>query len=334
MSDAEGVLLADRAVDQAQALIELGRYEQALPLLSQALAQAPDDDWLHCRMADAYYFLDQHDNALKHARNALGLNPNNVYALYRLSWLQLAFHDFDGALKSATAAANIEPDDGGILYTLAWTQYHNGQLSQALVTAAQALELDPEDADLHRLLADLTLNAGKYAQAESHYREALRHNPEDALIHSNLAKSLQAQNKIAEAAEHYLAAVKIDAADEDYRNELFELVHHEIMDQPLQNRDKALSRLDPAVRYFYEDQLNRRGFMGKLRITSIVSLWLLALGVLMAFFTWVTGDNPVKMIRFVLVVAFIYMLLFLAKVALQFVRQRKSKAVTTNSSPD
>lgn len=325
MSGPGEVLLINKAIDQAQTLIDLGRYEQAIPVLSKALAQAPDDDWLHCRMADVYFFMDQYEHALRYAKKALGLNPNNTHALFRLAWVYLATNHYDSALETAESAARLEPDDASILYTLAWAQYHSGKLNQALESGKRAIKLDPENAEMHGLVADLSYNKSEFAQAEKHYREALGHDPENASIHCHLGDSLAAQHKTFDATEHMLAAVKLKPAEEMYRNKLFDIVHHEIMDQGLQNRDKILKALDPAVQYFYKDQLGRKGWFEKLRIGSIATLWTLGLGVLMLFFTWVTGDDPSKMLRFVVVVGFIYMVLFIMKRLLAFFRSRNKQ---------
>jgi len=254
----------------------------------------------------------------------LRLNPNSDHALFRLSWLYFKQQNYDAALKSAEAAARISADDEANLYTLAWAQYHNGKLKAALQTAQRALKLDPENAELHELMADLTFNQGQYKEAEQHYRVALRHDPENASAHLSLGECLAAQERIREAADHIFAAVKIDPANDQLRQRLFDIVHHEIMDQPLQSQKILLRSLDPAVRHFYQDQLGRKDWFEKIRIGSVVSLWVLGLGILMVFFTIATGDDASKMIRFVVVVGFIYLALFIAKLVLAHIRKRKS----------
>lgn len=315
MSEKETLVV--NALDRAEALLELGRTEQAIPLLSQALAHAPDDFWLHCRLADALHSVDQPQKAAQHAEQALRLNPNSDHALRRLAWLEMEHHNFDDGLKFAEAATRIDPDHSFNLYTLAWALNHAGKIDRALDSANRALKLNPEDADLHELIADLSFNKGKYKDAETHYREALRHAPEDASIHASLGDSLAAQRKINEASEQFLRAVKLEPAQQHYREKLFDIIHHEIMDQPLKSQQRLLESLDPAVQFFYKDQLQRKGWPEKIRIGSVVSLWLLALGVLMAFFTWATGEDPRKLIRFVFVVGIVYAILFIAKLVMQ-----------------
>lgn len=318
--DVDGVRVAGKAVDKAEALIALGRQEQAIPLLAKALAESPDDDTLHCRLADTYYSLDQYEKSQEHAQRALHLNPENDHAHFRLAWIHLHINHFDGALRHARAAIQLDPDDASNLYTLAWCEYHCGHNKQALAAAERALELAPDTADLHALIGDLSFNMNKPKQAIGHYREALRHDPEGAHIHCNLGRALATQHKIQEATEHLLAAVKIEPHNETYREHLFNIVHHDLMDIPMQNRDAALAQLDPAVKHFYEDRLGRMGWLEKLRVSSVVTLWILALLLLTLFFSWISGEDVRKLGGLVVSLGFIYVVLFAARMIVKYVR--------------
>lgn len=326
--DVDGVRIAGKAVDRAEALLELGRYEQAIPLLSRALAETPDDDWLHCRLADAYYALGQQDKSREYAQRALHLNPDSDYAHYRLAWNHLHQNHYDGALKHAKAAIRIEPDDAANLYTLAWCEYHLGHNKQALAAAERALELNPDTANLHALIGDLALNMGKPKQAERHYREALRHDPESAHIHCNLGEALAVQHKIHEAANHLLSAVKIEPHNEDYRERLFNIVHHDLMNMPMQNRTAALAELEPSVKTFYQDQLGRKSWYQKLRITSLITLWIFALLLLALFFSWMTGEDVRKLFGLVIFFGLLYAVLFVARLLLKFIQLRHKRKLS------
>jgi len=318
----DDVRIAARSLDRAEALIELGRYEQALPLLAQSLAGTPDDDWLHCRMADVYYHLNQLDKAMEHAGRALHLNPQSDHPHNRLAWIYLERKHFDKALEHARAAISIDADDGHNLYCLAWAELHTGHHKRALAAAESAIKLDPENGVLHGLLGDLMLEANKPARAEIHYREALRHDPQSARSHCNLAIALAARKKLHEAADHYLLAVKLEPENAAYREKLFAHVHHELMDLPLQSQAKVLAKLDPAVQMFYRDQLTGRGWAERLRITSIATLWILGMLLLSLFFTWLTGDDVRKLSLLVLAVCVVYIALFIGKLIIKIIASR------------
>ena len=323
MSDEQDdVHITARAESRAEALMDLGRYEQAISLLAKSLAETPDDDHLLCRMADAHFHLPDYEKAENFAQRALHLNPNSDHAHYRLSWIYLKNNFYDHALRHAHAAIAIDPDDASNLYTLAWAEYYSGHFKKALAAAERALELNPDNADLHELIADLYFNMDRKKEAEKHYRVALSHDPESASIHCYLGQCLAAQHKVHEASEHVLAAVKIEPANEHYRDTLFNIVHHDLMDMPLQSREKALAKLDSAVQYFYSDQLSQRGWFGKLRVTSMATLWLFILMLMMLFITWLRGDDFRKLSLVVIVLGAIYMMLFSMRLVLKFIKMR------------
>lgn len=327
MTDAhEESPVLSRSTDRADALMDLGRYEQAIPLLLQSLAQTPDDDHLLSRLSYAYYLLEDYDKAENFAQRAIHQQPNNDYAHHCLSWVYMAIHHFSAALEHAQTAVAIDPDDAANLYTLAWAEYHSGHYKASLSAAERAIQLSPDNANLHELMADLLFNMDKCKAAEPHYREALGNNPGSASIHCHLGLCLAHQHKLYEASEHLLAAVKIDPGNQGYRDNLFNIVHHDLMSMPMQSKEDVLAKLDPAVRFFYEDQLSRQGIQGNLRITSIATLWLLALSLLMLFFTWITGEDIKNLTRFVYVVLGVYLALYIGSLVI------KTKATRHNNN--
>lgn len=316
--DHDDVKIAKGNIDRAEALIDLGRYDQAIPLLSRSLASSPDDDSLHCRLADVYFYIDDFSRSEKHAKTALHLNPESDHAHFRLAWIHLKTHNFRDALLHAKQAISLYPDDEPNLYTLAWAEYHSGHYVEALAAAESALKLNPVNADLHELMGDLLFNMDKKKEAEKHYREALKNQPDDAGIHCSLGECLSSQYKIYEASEHMLAAVRIDPGNKHYSNKLFHIVHHEIMNMPLESQDSALSKLDPSVQSFYKDKLTRGGTMNSLRVTSIATLWLLALSLLMLFFLLITGESVKQLSMFIIVVVAAYAALYIGRLIAQY----------------
>ena len=83
--------------DRAEALIEAGKYAEAIPLLRTADAKAPDNPDIHNWLGYAYRNLKQYDAALKHYKIALRLAPRHRGANEYLGELYLAL----GQLKKA-----------------------------------------------------------------------------------------------------------------------------------------------------------------------------------------------------------------------------------------
>lgn len=289
MTDSEqGQRVAARTGDRAQALMEMGRHQQAIPFLTQALAAAPDDPYLHCRLAAAWRALGDSAKSTDHARRALHLAPDNAWAHGLLAWNHLENQHFDGALEHARAAVRIDPDDVDNLFALAWTQYYTGDYKDALRSARRALELAPDDAELHRLLGDLHLARDHHKEAVVHYGEALRHDAEDDHVHHGLGLALARQRKFEDAARHLLTAVKLQPANTEWQQHLFDLLYHDLLGAGARNAKARLQAIDPALFPFFQDQLSRRDRWSKLRTSTVVVLWIAVLALISFLFSQFT----------------------------------------------
>ena len=85
----------DRA--RAAALIEKGKFAEAVPLLRKAEAKAPDDPDVHNWLGYAFRNLKRYDAALKHYRIALRLAPRHRGANEYLGELYLALGQLERA---------------------------------------------------------------------------------------------------------------------------------------------------------------------------------------------------------------------------------------------
>jgi len=83
--------------DRAEALIEAGRYAEALPLLRKAETRAPDNPDVHNWLGYALRNLKRYDAALKHYRIALRLAPRHRGANEYLGELYLVLGQLEKA---------------------------------------------------------------------------------------------------------------------------------------------------------------------------------------------------------------------------------------------
>ena len=167
---------AHEQIKRAQALIELGRQEQAIELLVTIPQTTPVlVAAVNCFLADAFARMGKKDEAYACARRALEAEPNNATALY---WL-----------------ATVEPDDAA-----------------ALQHTSRLIELDPDWIPYQSLHAISLLRNGRMEEAEAVAREAARQAPEDIYVLSNLGDVLQ-ERRSPEAEEVYARVLEIDPDD-------------------------------------------------------------------------------------------------------------------------
>ena len=66
--DAQDIKIAAHSLQRADALVNLGRYQEAITLLARAIGEQPEDSWLHCKLANALYHIDDYDKSLEAAQ--------------------------------------------------------------------------------------------------------------------------------------------------------------------------------------------------------------------------------------------------------------------------
>ncbi|MFJ3923137.1 tetratricopeptide repeat protein [Streptomyces sp. NPDC090022] len=147
------------AVEQADALLELKRYDQARALLARRLAEDPED----------------------------------VRAWVKLGRCELGTDNPEQALVALDEAVRIAPEDTGALHMRAHALRHATHLDfterhrQAEDCLREVLRLEPEAGYAHALLGELlTFTPGRGEEAMAHAREAVRLDPESVAAYTAL----------------------------------------------------------------------------------------------------------------------------------------------------
>lgn len=169
---------AARALGRAQHLASLGRFDEALALLTGDSALAADADALALTAA-CLHSLDRQDGAVAAARSALAIEPDHVGALRMLAWAHRASDLPVEALKSARLAVAVAPHDIRSLEILALSLGRIGQFNEAIHHAHQVRSLAPDDPLGWRTLASVQLDQQRWSSAETSARAALQRDPED-----------------------------------------------------------------------------------------------------------------------------------------------------------
>jgi len=183
--------------------LETGRYEEALPLISQAIALSPKKAVYHSNLGEAYRRLGRFDEAIASYRHALGLQPELAetraflgaafFAAGRLQEaiasceqalaqkpdlmeahnnLGIAFARLDRcdeAIAAFRQAAALAPSEVEVQVNLGLALFHGGRWEEALACYRKALQLRPDHADAHLNLGILLLLLGDYAKGWQEY---------------------------------------------------------------------------------------------------------------------------------------------------------------------
>ena len=198
-------------IKKAEALIDIERQREAVPILTKVYAGNPQSFQAACLLAQCFYELNENEKALNFAEKAIEIEPENEWA-HRLRSVALSeLGRKKESLKSAEEAVRLAPDEPSALQTLANALLRCGKLEEAKSVAVKVLEIAPDSENSHLTAGSVYLDLKYYQLAEKHYREALRINPLSYNAKNNLGiVVLRRDRQPANAAEYFAEAVKLE----------------------------------------------------------------------------------------------------------------------------
>ena len=187
---------AKELVQQADALIEKGKTEEAILLLREAVSLAPSDVQAHYLLGYALWKQSQQEAAVVEFRKALELDPKHVLAQYFLARIAQAKEQW---IRSARLYEAIVAS-GQIVYDtylqLSHVYLRQGQTAKALQLLQKAVLESPLDGSLHYRLGQVYKQMGQLENARRLLETAERLKQADQKsIQKTLDLSMAIQNK-------------------------------------------------------------------------------------------------------------------------------------------
>ncbi|MGB8217155.1 MAG: tetratricopeptide repeat protein [Candidatus Methanoperedens sp.] len=154
----------------------IGKYEEAITELKEALRLNPDYIEVHNNLGVTYDRMGKPDEAVNELKVALNLNPNY-----------------------AEAHCNL-----GNIYTSA------GRYEEAAGELEEALKINPELAIGHNNLGNIYALQKRNEEAIQEFKEALRINPDYAPAHNNLGNAYAETGMLEDALREFQEALRLD----------------------------------------------------------------------------------------------------------------------------
>jgi|GEM_PF-705231 predicted O-linked N-acetylglucosamine transferase (SPINDLY family)/GT2 family glycosyltransferase len=169
-----------RQAQLAWLLLRQGQPEQAIPLLRQSLAEAPDTSTTYVHLARALSETCQH--ALAHHTLAQGLArfPDTPELLLAMAWTLHGRHGDAQACALAERLITLLPGDAGAWHLRGVARAALGHTQAASADLEHALQLDAGNAEAAIQLALLVRKAGRTEEAAAILVRAAHHQPEHA----------------------------------------------------------------------------------------------------------------------------------------------------------
>lgn len=168
------------------ALGKLGRNNEALEQLREALRLQPDYAQAANNLGNALAMLGQRQDALVYYRRAIRCKPRYAEAYNNLGATLADLQRYGEAAECYRKAVDFRPRYPEALNNLGEALTQLGRPGEALPHFEEALRLRPGYANAHCNFADALARLGRLAEAAEHYREALRLRPSDDLARQRL----------------------------------------------------------------------------------------------------------------------------------------------------
>jgi predicted O-linked N-acetylglucosamine transferase (SPINDLY family) len=181
------------------ALSEMGRVDDAIGALREAVAIRPTDPYLWSNLGDVYCSAGKLSHAVECQRQALAVNPNLPEAHYNLSVAYRGLGQIEQAIAAARRATELRPEYAKAQYNLGFLLDEDGRPEEALAAYHAALTLRPNWADAHLGMAISLHDLRRFENALWHFQQVLRLQPGRKHVERAIGRVLQNLGQVAEA---------------------------------------------------------------------------------------------------------------------------------------
>jgi Flp pilus assembly protein TadD len=200
--------------DRAGHLIDLGRPDHAVELLSQHLAAQPDDWRALCELARAHLARDDGDAASRAADAAISAAPDQEWCHRLASSAELERNAYKAAVLHAQEAVRLRPEFWQTHYILSRALLLAKKNKLAYEQACRAVQLAPLEASAHLQLCVAADARGRRRESDAALRRALELDPLSPDTLNVKAIREFERNKLVPAAHSALGALRLNPQSE------------------------------------------------------------------------------------------------------------------------
>ena len=184
-------------------------FQPARMTYQEALANAPDDFFLHQKFAELLEMAGDLTGALLEWQRVRELLPHHPIVQFQLGRLLARLGKDNEAQASFTRAVSIRPDFVEALDELGQVLAKQRKFDEGIARYRQALRLQPDNAAIHFHLADALAAHDRRPEALVCLREAIRLRPSFWEARYLLGVELAVQGKIQEAQDQFAEVVRL-----------------------------------------------------------------------------------------------------------------------------
>jgi protein O-GlcNAc transferase len=190
---------------------QVGRYEDAIQIISRAIAIRPNVADYHTNLGEAFSLIGRIDQAIACYRTAIRLRPALMQSYNNLAIVLLSQNKLDDAESVMRSASSVDPKDPSIWSNLGIIQSRQEKFGDALASFDRAVTLAPTYAEAHENKAVTLMSLGRWGDAVAALREAQKLAPDRVSILNNLGTAYQMEGFVRQAIDCFEQAIARDA---------------------------------------------------------------------------------------------------------------------------
>lgn len=173
------------SLEQAQALYDLQRYQDAIEVLSQVIGADPNESQAFTLRGAARLALADNQLAESDIRTAIRLAPESAQAHYLMNYVWINRNNLWGAERSIKECLRIEPTIAAYIQQARILLALNKH-TEAIESIRDALSIDARAEEAYIVQAEIQFSLGRAEEAEASIKEALTISPNNPNAHQLL----------------------------------------------------------------------------------------------------------------------------------------------------
>jgi tetratricopeptide (TPR) repeat protein len=178
------------ALESAHALMQAGRYSEAIEIYRRALLRAPRSEPAELGLSEAYRGVHNYEEARSILQTARREHPKSVGVLSALGSLEMEAESYDAAIEALRVAVALAPDDVRVRNLLGSAYLSKGDSATARIEFEKVLARDAENQLAHFSEAEIFANADQNEKALADAERVVAAKPEYLPGRALLAKIL------------------------------------------------------------------------------------------------------------------------------------------------
>jgi tetratricopeptide (TPR) repeat protein len=201
-------LIAPHKLDSIKAMMEAGKYEQAITALNNVLKKEENNPLAHLYLAESYYFSSKEDMALVEYRQVLHTGKFSNSATERvirkrLADIYLKFGQLEEAQKEFLLLLEAEPANPDYLFNIGKIFYDRGMKEQALSYLDKAVKSGKNSPTTYFFIGKVFFDMSRTAEALSAFTNCVKIDPKNNEAHYHIGLILKASNGYANAIKEF-----------------------------------------------------------------------------------------------------------------------------------